>query len=108
MAREREQPNDAHRFNAGMPAEPTRPDEAPIGLGSMEDDEASEFEIAAEFRRRLSGLRHLPRRQRAAALRAARDWRSLAVKGLRERRANKRHARYLFWRSQLPTPTRPG
>jgi hypothetical protein len=61
----------------------------------FEEGVGAELEIAAEFQRRLAGLRRLPRYERAAALRLAREWRQLALKALREKRATARHA----WRS---------
>ena len=79
-----------------IPAEPT------------DDAEAAEAEIEALFKCRLMGLRRMPRYQRALALRAARDWRQLALKALREKRERERHARYVLWRSQLPPSIQPG
>ena len=74
------------------------------GLDAVEEDGAAEAEIEAMFKRRLMGLRRLPRYQRAGALRAAREWRMLALKTLRERRATDRHARHMLWRLSLPAP----
>jgi hypothetical protein len=78
------------------------------GFEPLEEDEAAEAEIEAMFKRRLMGLRRLPRYQRAGALRAAREWRQLALKALRERRATDRHARHMLWRLGLPAPRQPG
>jgi hypothetical protein len=58
--------------------------------GESEDDDAAAREIEAIFRRKLMGLRRLPKRERAAALRAAREERQLALHALRQRRAMKR------------------
>lgn len=76
------------------------------GLEDLQDDGAAE--IDAEFRRRLMGLRHLRRGERAQALRAAREWRFLALKALRDKRANARRARFTQWRLGLPPPRQPG
>lgn len=76
-------------------------------LEAPEEDSAGAAEIEATFRLRIIGLRRLRRRDRAPALRAARDWRFLALKALREKRAADRRARYEFWRSRLPGP-KPG
>ncbi len=68
----------------------------------FEEGVGAELEIAAEFQRRLVGLRRLPRHERAAALRLAREWRQLALKALREKRATARHAwRSLRWLQRL-------
>lgn len=45
-----------------------------MGLEPIEDGDAVETEIERLFRARIGGLRRLPRRERAAALRAAREW----------------------------------
>jgi hypothetical protein len=67
-------------------------------------DEGAASEIYAEFRRRLRGLRYLRRGERAQALRAAREFRFLSLKALREKRACERRARYLRWRHAQPPP----
>jgi hypothetical protein len=75
---------------------------APVpGLEPADEDEAEEFEIDAEFRRRLSALRRMPRQERPLALLAAREWRRLALKALREKRDAKRGWQYAVWRSRL-------
>jgi hypothetical protein len=56
----------------------------------LDDSDAAEIEIEAEFRRKLMGLRRLRRRERAQALRVAREWRSFALNALRERRLRER------------------
>jgi hypothetical protein len=75
---------------------------------SGESDDAASAEIEAEFRRMLSGLRRLPRGARAAALRAARNYRYLAHKALREKRQCDRQAAHRAWRDRLPAPKPPG
>ncbi|MGD0188117.1 MAG: hypothetical protein ABSC25_23100 [Roseiarcus sp.] len=56
----------------------------------------AEFDIEDAFRRALSGLRYLPRRDRPHALRRAREERAARLRALRERRAVERHARWLL------------
>ena len=53
----------------------------------------------------LMALRRLPRHDRAAALRAAREWFLLPMKGVGEKRARDRIARYQLWRLQRPRPS---
>jgi hypothetical protein len=78
---------------------------APLaGLEPVQEDDAAEIGIEETFRRMLMGLRRLPRRERAAALRAAREWRMIALKAAREKRAGQRHARYVTWKLQMPAP----
>jgi hypothetical protein len=78
-----------------------------IPFEPVEEGEAETLEIEATFRRRLSGLRRLPRHERSAALRAAREWRLFALKALREKRVRERIARYALWRQSLPAPRQP-
>ena len=52
----------------------------------IEEGEGAELEIEAEFRRKLHGSRFLPRKARAGARRAAREWRRAALSALREKR----------------------
>jgi hypothetical protein len=59
---------------------------------SEDDDDGEMAAIQDIFRRKLIGLRRLPRPARAAALRVARDWLALAMKDVREKRIYKRHA----------------
>jgi hypothetical protein len=94
-----------------LPASPSvSPAEAELRLPSVETEaidegDAAELEIEAEFRRKLRGLRRLRRRERAQALRAAREWLSFALNALRERRLRDRHARYMQRRhNQMPAP----
>jgi hypothetical protein len=71
----------------------------------IDEGDAAEMEIEAEFRRKLMGLRRLRRRERTQALRAAREWLSFALNALREKRLRDRHARYMQRQhSQFPTP----
>jgi hypothetical protein len=71
---------------------------------SLADDGAAEAEINAAYRQRLSGLRRMRRHERAQAVRAAREWRFLSLKALRDKRARDRRARYEIWRSQQAAP----
>ena len=59
----------------------------------FDEGDAAEIEIETIFKRRIAGARLLPRRERAAARREARDWRRFALKALREKRRSERHAR---------------
>jgi hypothetical protein len=76
----------------------------PIEIDSLLGNDTPE--IIAMFRRRLFGLRRLPRRERQAAIRAAREWLMLALKGLREKRERERRARSITVR-QLKMQLRP-
>jgi hypothetical protein len=71
-----------------------------------DEGDAAEIEIEIMFRRKLMGLRRLPRRERSQALRTAKEWRKLALKALREKRMRDRHARYM--RRQQMRPSAPG
>jgi len=64
---------------------------SPVGK-NVEEDEGAELEIEDEFRRKLAGLRRLPRHERPHALRAAKDTRLHALRILREKRAWARRA----------------
>jgi hypothetical protein len=75
-----------------------------IGSEPLDEDETADVEIEMMFRRKLMGLRFLPRRQRAAAYRALRQWRFLALKALREKRAADRRARFMLRQQQRPAP----
>jgi hypothetical protein len=68
------------------------------------EGEAEEIEIESVFRRRIAGLRHLPKRERPSARKAARDWRIRALKALREQRARDRQARRVHRQLSGPTP----
>jgi hypothetical protein len=80
----------------------TRQDfEAPESEAPDDDGAAG---IEAEFRRWIAGLRRLPRKERAAALRTAREWYLLALTALGEKRARERNARHMARRQQRPSP----
>jgi hypothetical protein len=66
--------------------------------GPIDEGDAAEIEIETIFKRKIAAARLLPRRERALARREARDWRRIALKALREKRATERHARYMRWR----------
>jgi hypothetical protein len=68
------------------------------------EGEAEELEIETTFRRKLSGLRRLPKSERPSALKAARDWRQSALNALREKHARERHANHLLRNLQILTP----
>lgn len=63
-------------------------------LPFIDPDEGAEGEIEKIFRRKIAGLRRLPRRERPAAVQAAKDTRMLALKALREKRARERAAQH--------------
>jgi len=69
-----------------------------------EEELGAELAIEEEFKRRLFGLCRLPKHDRPHALRAARYWRALALRALRERRAELRHARRWLRARQSPKP----
>jgi len=92
------------RFDPAVLLEVTRRNVPSAELDAMEEDEGAVLEIEAVFRRKLMGLRRLPRSERASALRAARDWRQSALKALREKRASERHARHMLRRLCSPAP----
>jgi hypothetical protein len=69
-----------------------------------EEDDAANIDIDTIFKRKLMGLRLLPRRERAQAYRAAEEWRRAALKALRKKRLSERHARYML-RQQMRMAT---
>jgi len=75
-----------------------------IGPRPADEDDAGEVEIKAIFREKLMALRRLPRHERPAALRAAREWFLMAMKAAREKRARDRYGKYMLWRIQAPRP----
>jgi hypothetical protein len=84
---------------SASPAHSANDDEQPIDEG-----DGAEIEIENIFKRKIAGARLLPRCERAQARREARDWRRLALKALREKRLNARHARYMqrLWKRMRP------
>jgi hypothetical protein len=72
--------------------------------GPIDEGDAAEIEIETIYKRKIAGARLLPRRERALARRDARDWRRLALKALREKRATERHARHMRWRLMRARP----
>jgi hypothetical protein len=74
-------------------------------LMSSEEEDCPEFEILLAFRRKISGLRKLPRHQRAQEIRVALEWLLSTMKGLREKRLYARHARNIQRQHrQMPRP----
>jgi len=67
-----------------------------------DEDAGAEAGIEADFRRKIAGLRHMPRHERSHALRAAKEARQLAFKALYDRRAAHRHAKHLLQRLRTP------
>lgn len=93
------------KFFSAARVELTGGDFAGQVLDDPEDDGTAEAEISAAFRRKLMGLRHLRRDERAQAFRAAREWRFLALKALRDKRANDRRAKYALRHLRKPRPS---
>jgi len=64
-----------------------------VDFDEFEDETAgAELEIATLYRRKLAGLRYLPRNERPLARRAVREWYRSALRAIREKRATERHA----------------
>jgi hypothetical protein len=82
----------SRRFEAALLNEIVRR-QAASSESDMVEGEAEEIEIDTIYRRKLAGLRRLPKRERSHARKAARDWRTQALKALREKNATERHAR---------------
>jgi hypothetical protein len=80
----------------------------PLTSDPVDPDAGAELEIKMLFRTKLTALRHLPREQRAAASRAAREWLLLALKALAEKRRNARLDRRMLRRLHRPQPRRRG
>jgi hypothetical protein len=93
----------SRRFEAAALNEVVRRQAAPPEP-DMVEGEAEEIEIDTIYRRKLAGLRRLPKRERPHARKAAKDWRTQALRALRERNAIERHARRVIRRLQAPTP----
>jgi len=82
----------SRRFDAALLNEVVRRQATPPEP-DMVEGEAEEIEIDTIYRRKLAGLRRLPKRERPHARKAAKDWRTQALKALREKRVRERHAR---------------
>ena len=67
--------------------------------GPVDDAASTAAEIQAIFRSRIAGLRRLPKRERAQAMRAALEWLWFAEAALREKRMIERSAQYEHYRS---------
>jgi hypothetical protein len=105
--RSSEEPSDRcvqFNFNSRAALEVTRRAVLLPEFDPVADDDAAATEINDLFRRRLMGLRRLPRYERPHALRTARELRRLALKALREKRAAERHARHRLRQLQTPAP----
>ena len=81
-----------------MPAvtELTRRDILPVEPFSTEEEDSPDVEIMKIFRRKIAGLRRLPRQQRAQAIRAALEWLWSTMAALRKKRLYERHARRMI------------
>jgi hypothetical protein len=56
-----------------------------------DDDSEAMAAVMRIFKQKLADLRGLPKWQKQAGLRAAREWLAIAMKDLREKRAYRRH-----------------
>ena len=91
------------KFGSAATNEVTRRAVRPIEFDELNDETSgAELEIATLYRRKLAGLRYLPRSERPHARRAVREWYRLALRAIREKRATERHARRKL--RQLLTP----
>jgi hypothetical protein len=82
------------KFGSAATNEVTRRVARAVDFDEFEDETAgAELEIATLYRRKLAGLRHMPRSERPLARRAMREWYRLALRAIREKRAVERHAR---------------
>ena len=66
-----------------------------------EESDAADLELKFEFRRKLEGLRWLPRKARAGARRELYEWLRAARKALRDRKAVERRAELELRRKKL-------
>jgi len=85
---------DRQRFSQLAAIEITGRSLAAPEIEPFDEYAGEEIEIETRFRRKLAGLRRLPRQERPHALRAAREARQLDLKTLREKRAAERDRRY--------------
>ena len=83
-------------------SELTRREFLPAEMMSAEEEDTPDFEILKIFRRKIAGMRRLPRHQRAQVIRAALEWLWSNMAALREKRAYARHRRHI--QRQIPTP----
>jgi hypothetical protein len=75
--------------------------------GPVDDAASTAAEIQVIFRSRIAGLRRLPKRERAQALRAALEWLWFAEAALREKRLIDRCARHAQRRNHMLQRLRP-
>jgi hypothetical protein len=95
---------------SASPASPANEEERlwAIPLEAPElDDGAAAFENRRELQRRMAALRALPRRERAMAYRAAREWYHQVMAALRERRARTRRPASRMKRTRLQSRDGP-
>ena len=76
-----------------------------VRFPTVEEDETTEAEIEREYQGRLAAIWRLPKSQRAGARRAAREWRHMMLKALREKCRRERQGRYEVWKQQTPRPS---
>jgi hypothetical protein len=75
-----------------------------VASDPIDGDAAAANEIERQYQGMLAGIRQLPRSQRPAARRAAREWRHMMLAALRERRKRERLARLLLKKPRTPAP----
>jgi hypothetical protein len=80
-------------ITAATATEASRLDPFSLAYDAFELDDGAGADIDAIFRRMLMALRHMPRKDRPGALRAAREWRRFALKELRDKRTYVRRSR---------------
>lgn len=97
-------PRGPHRFEPSIVREVANRRPPDVLAVQPEEELGAELAIEEEFKRRLLGLRRLSKHDRPHALRAARYWRALALRALRERRAELRYARRQLRRACQPNP----
>jgi hypothetical protein len=85
------------KFQAAALCEVTLP-ETDLPEPDIITGEAERIEIETLYGRKIAGLRQLPKRERSHARKAAKEWRTQALKALQEKRAVDRHARRAFRR----------
>ena len=83
-------------------AELTDRDPLPTDFMAADEQGSPELEVLVIFRRKIGGLRKLPRQQRAQELRAALEWLWSTMAALREKRSYARHRRHIV--RQFPAP----
>jgi hypothetical protein len=77
----------------------------PVDPIAGEEEDSPDFEIMNIFRRKIAGLRRLPKHQRAREIRAALEWLWSTMAALREKRAYARSRRHTLWQIRRARPS---